>query len=133
MITAEQVTRTPSDAAASSLISGIMFILVSCLFYSTNYVIAEHLLDRNQSVPYESPSDSNNEGDTDDNQTPVLPPPSSLDLSMHTGGSCLVIFGAYVLAHTVPNWHDLVTASIERHHGNTTLILEYYIYLAVAS
>lgn len=119
MITAEQVTHMPSDAATASLISGLMFVLVSCLFYSTNYVIAEHLLDTNHNA------------ESDDAHN--LPPPSGLDLSLYTGGSCLIIFSVYVLAHTVPNWNILVTTSIARHHGNTTLIFEYYMYLSIAS
>lgn len=120
MITAEQVAHMPSDAATASLISGIMFVLVSCLFYSTNYVIAEYLLDSHHTP------DS-----CEDSQS--LPPPSGLDLSLYTGGSCLIIFLVYVLAHTVPNWNTLVTTSIARHHGNTTLIFEYYVYLCIAS
>eukprot|EP00177_Eucheuma_denticulatum_P002138 GFKZ01003815.1.p1 GENE.GFKZ01003815.1~~GFKZ01003815.1.p1 ORF type:complete len:434 (+),score=45.96 GFKZ01003815.1:269-1570(+) len=119
MITAEQVTHVSAEAGAASLASGVSFVLVSCLFYSTNYVIAEHFLDRDQTDVDEEPH--------------VLPPPSGLDLSLYTGGSCLLLFGVYVMAHTVPNWNTLVTSSIQRHHGDTTLILEEYIYLTVAS
>lgn len=118
MITAEQVTHLTQEAGAASLFSGISFVLVSCLFYSTNYVIAEHFLDREHA---------------DQDENAVLPPPSGLELSLYTGGSCLFLFGVYVLAHTVPNWKALVTASIERHHGDRTIILEDYIYLTVAS
>lgn len=177
MITAEQVTRTPvvaaaaaaarvaggagaagdeaNDAGAASLISGLAFVLVSCLFYSTNYVIAEHVLTAHSqpsSATGPGPSSATHPSDIDSVNTqslsppptttgpgaapimtPTLPPPSGLDLSLYTGGSCLMFFSVYVLAHTVPNWHQLVTSSIERHHGNTTLIVEYYVYLFVAS
>ncbi|KAI0564410.1 Sugar phosphate transporter [Gracilaria domingensis] len=119
MITAEQVTHSATETGAASLISGLSFVLVSCLFYSTNYVIAEHVLD-------DLAKDHDQESD-------ALPPPSGLDLSLYTGGSCLLLFGAYVMAHTVPNWRQLVVRSIERHHGNTTIIMEEYIYLTVAS
>ncbi|CAN8066995.1 unnamed protein product [Agarophyton chilense] len=119
MITAEQVTHSASEAGAASLVSGLSFVLVSCLFYSTNYVIAEHVLD-------DLANDHDQESDT-------LPPPSGLDLSLYTGGSCLFIFGAYVLTYTVPNWKQLVVHSIEQHHGNRTIIVEEYIYLTVAS
>lgn len=177
MITAEQVTRMPAvaaaggagaageeanDAGAASIISGLAFVLVSCLFYSTNYVIAEHVLTAHtQPSPATGPgpSSATHPSDADPSSTqslsppttiaatasasaattgvapmtPTLPPPSGLDLSLYTGGSCLMFFSVYVLAHTVPNWHQLVTSSIERHHGNTTLIMEYYVYLFVAS
>lgn len=117
MITAEQVTHTATEAGAASLVSGVSFVLVSCLFYSTNYVIAEHVLDH----------------DADPEEDLILPPPSGLDLSLYCGGTCLILFGAYVLTHTLPNWNSLVVSSIEKHHGNTTLILEEYIYLTIAS
>lgn len=119
MITAEQVTHSASEAGAASLMSGLSFVLVSCLFYSTNYVIAEHLLE-------DAPKEGEQESDS-------LPAPSGLDLSLYTGGSCLVLFAAYVLVHTVPNWKLLVTSSIQQHHGNTTIIVEEYIYLTIAS
>lgn len=117
MITAEQVTHTTTESGAASLVSGVSFVLVSCLFYSTNYVIAEHFLD--------------NDAESDEDAT--LPPPSGLDLSLYTGGTCLFLFGVYVMTHTIPNWETLVTSSIEKHHGNTNLIVEEYIYLMVAS
>lgn len=120
MITAEQVTHASTEAGAASLVSGISFVLVSCLFYSTNYVIAEHFLDPTRA-------------DTHQDEPTVLPPPSGLDLSLYTGGSCLLLFGVYVSMHTIPNWNLLVTSSIQRHHGNTTLILEEYLYLTIAS
>lgn len=119
MITAEQVTHASTEAGAASLVSGVSFVLVSCLFYSTNYVIAEHFLVKDHA-----------EGEE---EVGVLPPPTGLDLSLYTGGTCLVLFGVYVLAYTVPNWKELVVASIERHHGNTTLIVEEYFYMTVAS
>lgn len=121
LLTAEQVAHMPVDAGTSSLISGLMFVLVSCLFYSTNYVIAEHLLDA-QRMPESHYTDGS-----------VLPPPSGLDLSLYTGGSCLALFVAYILAHTVPRWDALVTSSIARHHGNRLLIGEHYACLTVAS
>lgn len=127
MITAEQVTHSSNDPRASSLISGISFVLVSCLFYSTNYVIAEHFLDKDHG---EEPSSSS---DDEYLEPPVLPPPSGLDLSLYTGGTCLVIFTTYILIHTIPNWKELVTSSIKRHHGDTTLIVEEYVYLTIAS
>lgn len=120
MITAEQVTHTSTEAGAASLVSGVSFVLVSCLFYSTNYVIVEHFLGKEHADPA-------------DEEPTTLPPPTSLDLSLYTGGTCLFLFGIYVLTHTVPNWGALVTSSIEKHHGNTTLILEEYLYLTVAS
>lgn len=120
MITAEQVTHSTTEAGAASLVSGVSFVLVSCLFYSTNYVIAEHFLDHTSA-------------DVSDEETSVLPPPSSLDLSLYTGGTCLVLFGAYILTYTIPNWKELVTSSIEKHHGNKAIILKEYIYLMVAS
>jgi drug/metabolite transporter (DMT)-like permease len=136
MITAEQVTHVAAPSASETgavalsekgrdvhpftLVSGVAFVLVSCLFYSTNYVIAEHFLD-----PPEAP-------DLDE-QPPDLPPPSGLDLSLVTGGSCLVVFALYILLHTVPNWNELVTMSIERHRGNAVIIVEQYCYLAIAA
>lgn len=120
MITAEQVAHANTEAGAASLVSGISFVLVSCLFYSTNYVIAEHFLAKDHAEGGEEFGG-------------VLPPPSGLDLSLYTGGTCLILSGVYVLAYTVPKWKELVTASIERHHGDTTLILEEYFYLTVAS
>lgn len=126
-VTAEQVTHpsnshTGEDANAASIISGVSFVLVSCLFYSTNYVIAEHFLDVREQV------------ETDlDEAPPELPPPSGVDLSLYTGGTCLFIFGLYVLLHTVPHWHELVTLSIERHRGNAAIIVEQYCYLAIAA
>lgn len=120
MITAEQVAHTSTEAGAASLVSGISFVLVSCLFYSTNYVIAEHFLDRTHSHPV-------------DDEPTVLPPPSGLDLSLYTGGTCLLLFGVYVSMYTLPNWNTLVTSSIQRHHGDTTLILEHYLYLTIAA
>ncbi|CDF34614.1 unnamed protein product [Chondrus crispus] len=119
MITAEQVTHSTTEAGATSLVTGICFVLVSCLFYSTNYVIAEHFLDSTRRDDEDDPS--------------VLPPPSGLDLSLYTGGSCLLLFSIYISLHTIPNWELLVTSSIRRHHGNITIILEEYFYLAVAS
>lgn len=156
LITAEQVTHTleGDEAHAANIISGVVFVLVSCLFYATNYVIAEHFLDEND-MALESPA--NNAGSFADlgddlsgsaveaetfplhraeshiEDPPELPPPSSLDLSLYTGGSCLVVFGVYVLCHTVPNWNRLVTSSIERHHGNYFLIAEQYFYLCLAA
>jgi drug/metabolite transporter (DMT)-like permease len=136
MITAEQVTHPSAPSAAetaastlqgagaelhaANLISGVAFVLVSCLFYSTNYVIAEHFLE-----PPETP-------DLDE-QPPELPPPSGLDLSLVTGGSCLIVFTFYVMMHTIPHWNELVTLSIERHRGNATLIIEQYVYLVIAA
>lgn len=120
MVTAEQVTHLTAETGAASLVSGVSFVLVSCLFYSTNYVIAEYFLDREHT-------------DVADEEPNVLPPPSSLELSLYQGGTCLLLFGTYVLVHTIPNWKSLVTSSIERHHGNTTIIMEEYFYLTVAS
>lgn len=125
MITAEQVTHTASDsAAAASLISGLTFVLVSCLFYSTNYVICEHFLER------PPPSAESN---SDEDIPSTLPPPSGLDLSLYTGGTCFILFSVYILLHTIPNWNLLVTTSIQRHHGNTIIIMEHYLYLTIAS
>lgn len=126
-VTAEQVAHPPAprhgeDANAASLVSGVCFVLIACLFYSTNYVIAEHFLD------------SRDQLDTDiDDTPPEMPPPSGLDLSLYTGGTCLVVFGLYVLLHTVPRWHELVTVSIERHRGNVAIIMEQYCYLGIAA
>lgn len=157
MITAEQVTHVGNgEAQAASIVSGVAFVLVSCLFYSTNYVIAEHFLDGRDHLETSSsgsgsgtvgtgPADSSgnietdqflqkSESGTEDHDTPLeLPPPSGLDLSLYTGGSCLVLFGAYVMVHTIPNWNELVTRSIARHHGNNFLIAEQYFYLALAA
>jgi hypothetical protein len=161
MITAEQVTHSPAgdEGHAANVISGIAFVLVSCLFYSTNYVIAEHFLDVNEVAaevggvgggggggePPIGPAVSVDGlgGDSTPNQSesvvedlppPLeLPPPSGLDLSLYTGGSCLVLFGAYVMVHTVPHWNELVTLSIARHHGDYYLIGEQYFYLALAA
>lgn len=121
MITAEQVAHSTTEAGAASLVSGVSFVLVSCLFYSMNYVIAEHFLDHHDPAL------------VSEDDTTILPPPSGLDLSLYTGGSCLIIFGIYVSLHTLPHWTELVTSSIERHHGNNTIILEQYLYLTVAS
>lgn len=129
MITAEQVTHMRTEAGAASVVSGVSFVLVSCLFYSTNYVIAEHLLDHEAQEDDEGPSLSSS-GPTLGN---VLPPPSGLELSLYTGGTCLLLFGAYVVTHTLPHWDELVTASIARHHGDTTIIMEEYLYLTIAS
>lgn len=132
MITAEQATSAAAeakpDAHAADVISGVAFVLVSCLFYSTNYVLAEHFLDHH--------GDCQNTDNDDPEQpplTPILPPPNGLDLSMYTGGSCLVLFGIYILVHTIPNWNELVTSSIRRHHGNSKLILEQYMYITICS
>lgn len=176
MITAEQVTHSTAheDTHAASVVSGVAFVLVSCLFYSTNYVIAEHFLDGSEisdvhgggnrraavsgdgvdgahSTPGgadKSDTESNpdlsmdNLGESllkrsdsglEEHPRPELPPPSSLDLSLYTGGTSLLVFGLYVLLHTVPRWNELVTSSIERHRGNTMLILEQYFYLGVAA
>lgn len=158
MITAEQVTHVGGgDVHAASIVSGVAFVLVSCLFYSTNYVIAEHFLDggENAEVPCSGSgsaavgdgggaADSGNleteqflrksESAGEDRDALLeLPPPSGLDLSLYTGVPCLILFGAYVMVHTIPNWNELVTRSIARHHGNTLLIAEQYFYLALAA
>lgn len=62
-----------------------------------------------------------------------LPPPSGQDLSLYTGGTCLVVFSFYVLVHTVPHWGDWVTASIARQHGVTAVIGGQYAALTAAS
>jgi drug/metabolite transporter (DMT)-like permease len=168
MITAEQVTHSSSgdEAHATSIISGVAFVLVSCLFYSTNYVIAEHFLDGGEAgettnsggggggvvgdgsvigngedshsgvivLPEGEILLQTSESGGEDQPVPLeLPPPSGLDLSLYTGGSCFVIFFLYVMFHTVPHWNELVTLSIARHHGNYHLIAEQYLYLVIAA
>lgn len=54
-------------------------------------------------------------------------------MSLYTGGTCLVVFSAYVLVHTVPHWGDWVTASIARQHGVTAVIGGQYAALTAAS
>jgi EamA-like transporter family len=131
MITAEQASSAAADAKpgahAADIISGVAFVLVSCLFYSTNYVLAEHFLDHTES------QNVDNDDPEQPPLSPILPPPNGLDLSMYTGGSCLVLFSIYIICHTIPNWNELVTSSIRRHHGNSKLILEQYIYITICS
>lgn len=116
-------------------------------FHSANYVIQEYLLSEaaaaggggGQYKPL--PSD---EGAAEGVSPPSprggrgpppleLPPPSGQDLSLYTGGTCLVVFSIYVLVHTVPHWHDWVTSSIARHHGVTAVIGGQYATLTAAS
>lgn len=118
--------------------------------HSANYVIQEYLLSEaaaaggggGQYKPL--PSD---EGAVSDGVSPPspragraaphppleLPPPSGQDLSLYTGGTCLVVFSVYVLVHTVPHWGDWVTASIARQHGVTAVIGGQYAALTAAS
>lgn len=117
LITAEQVSHSSSEIGAASLITGMLFILLACLFYSTNYVIAEFLLDPHSNSIL------------DEDHTLALPPPSGLDLCLYTGGSCFILFSIYVAFYTVPHWHELVTESIEKHHGRMRAIILQYVVL----
>uniref|UniRef100_A0A7S0BGI9 EamA domain-containing protein n=1 Tax=Rhodosorus marinus TaxID=101924 RepID=A0A7S0BGI9_9RHOD len=106
VIAAEQPD-VPKDSYAT-VINGVIFTLTSCLFYSLNYVVVEYFL-----------SSSSGESTS-------FPPPTGPELSLYTHGTCLVVFCIYIGIHTVPNWTQLVTKSIEVHHGNSFRILGLY-------
>jgi len=110
-MTTEQRPLQGENEIASTILTGIGLTLISCLFYSFNHVIAEYLLSEQKSTT----------------STAELPPPTGPDLSLLTGGSCFLFFSLYVLVHTIPQWDTLVTASIERHHGQRYLIAACYV------
>mmetsp|Transcript_13949 Transcript_13949/g.56139 ORF Transcript_13949/g.56139 Transcript_13949/m.56139 type:complete len:236 (+) Transcript_13949:990-1697(+) len=106
VIAAEQPD-VPSDSYAT-VINGVIFTLTSCLFYSLNYVVVEYFLSKSSG------------------ESTSLPPPTGPELSLYTHGTCLLVFCIYVSIHTVPHWTQLVTKTIETHHGSSYRILGLY-------
>ncbi|KAA8491292.1 hypothetical protein FVE85_7713 [Porphyridium purpureum] len=106
-----------SSAAAweSSTYTGVALTMLSCLFFSLNYVIAEYFLG------------------CEPDERAALPPARGMDLSLYTGFSCFVLFSVYVLVHTVPRWSELVLVPIEQQHGRVSTIVLCYVLHCVAS
>mmetsp|Transcript_2398 Transcript_2398/g.4203 ORF Transcript_2398/g.4203 Transcript_2398/m.4203 type:complete len:468 (-) Transcript_2398:37-1440(-) len=117
-ITTESTTSNTSTS--SNVLSGTALTLVSCLFFSLNYILADYFLSEQ----------------TSENQyldSSELPPVKGMDLSLYTGFTALGFCSTFVLFHTVPRWNELVVSSIRNHHGRLFVIISCHILHMAAS
>jgi drug/metabolite transporter (DMT)-like permease len=84
-----------------SQIIGIAATLASCTVFALNYVLIESII-----------------------SAPTAPP--SQVIQGYAGAYSLGLISIYVVLHTLPNWHVLVTENVTKSNGNWTFIAFVY-------